>query len=54
VTALRISTPHGLAQMEAYAAIRGPLLLDIQIDPTESVSRDTRAASMRHFAYPEK
>jgi acetolactate synthase-1/2/3 large subunit len=51
--ALPISTPGDLALLPRYKDVRGPLVLDIQIDPSESVSRDTRAASMRHFAHPD-
>ncbi|HEX9294398.1 MAG TPA: thiamine pyrophosphate-binding protein [Polyangiaceae bacterium] len=52
--ALRISSLDGLTLLQSYGNTRSPLVLDIQIDPTESVSRDTRAASMRHFAHPER
>jgi acetolactate synthase-1/2/3 large subunit len=51
--ALRISTPQGLAVLRGYTDAKKPVVLDIAIDPSESVSRDTRAASMRHFAHPD-
>jgi thiamine pyrophosphate-dependent acetolactate synthase large subunit-like protein len=52
--ALRISSLDGLTLLQSYGNARTPLVLDIQIDPTESVSRDTRAASLRHFAHSDR
>jgi acetolactate synthase-1/2/3 large subunit len=51
--ALRISTPQGLQALCGYTNTTRPVVLDIAIDPAESVSRDTRAASMRHFAHSD-
>jgi acetolactate synthase-1/2/3 large subunit len=51
--ALRISTPQALSVLRGYTDAKKPVVLDIEIDPAESVSRDTRAASMRHFAHPD-
>lgn len=51
--AVRISSLDGLAVLRGYRDPKKPLVLDIAIDPGESVSRDTRAASMRHFAHSD-
>ncbi len=51
---VRVETPDHLAKAflrDAVAHADGlPLVLDIRIDPTESLTADTRSAALKHFA----
>jgi acetolactate synthase-1/2/3 large subunit len=51
---VRIEAPEHLTRSFLYSAIMRadglPLVLDIRIDPTESLTADTRSAALKHFA----
>jgi acetolactate synthase-1/2/3 large subunit len=49
VTIRRTEDLNPLA-LRRYASSRGPVVLDIRIDPSESFTGESRAAAIRHFA----